>query len=123
MVLVVGGPLLVGGGCGGQGREQPVRADRGGQAEGLEPDEQVLPDAGQGKDGAVAGQLIPQRSTASSAVKPTSTLASTFSTNQRGGPWLPAAVSARRRKSWALAKNSGASYRYKTRPGMVRACG
>jgi len=61
---------------------------------------------------------------ASRAVKSTSTLASTLSTNQRTGPGSrSAAASARRRKSSALAKHSGASYRYTTRPGMVCASG
>ena len=47
---------------------------------------------------------------ASRAVKSTSTLASTLSTNQRTGPGSrSAAARARRRKSSALAKNSGAS--------------
>ena len=54
-------------------------------------------------------KMVPRRlssartaSTASSAVKSTSTLASVFRTNQRAcpGPW-PAAARARRRKSWA----------------------
>ncbi len=47
-LVLSGGPPLVGGDCGGQGGEQPVLADLGGEAERLEPDEQVLPDAGQG---------------------------------------------------------------------------
>jgi hypothetical protein len=47
---------------------------------------------------------------ASRAVKSTSTLASTLSTNQRTGPGSrSAAASARRRKSSALAKHNGAS--------------
>ena len=41
--------------------EQPILADLGGEAERLEPDEQVLLDAGQGEDGAVSGELIPER--------------------------------------------------------------
>ena len=69
----------------GQGREQQLRPDLVGQAEGLQPGQQVLLDAGQGEHGAPAGDLLADRVMASSAVKSTSTLASTLSTNQRRG--------------------------------------
>src|SRR5512146_3211614 len=54
------GPFLVGLPGGGQRREQQLRPDLPGQAEGLEPGQQVLLDPGQGEHGAPADDVLAQ---------------------------------------------------------------
>jgi hypothetical protein len=117
-------PLPVGGYRRWQGREDPLFADLLGEAEGLEVIEEVLLDPGEGEYDSATGEFGPDGLNGLQCGEVDLDDGFGVEDEPAGRPGaLVGCGQGRRRKSCALAKNNGASYRYITSPGISSACG